>query len=113
LASSDGFSTPSWNGRLNASPPQLSPEISAVVALVSSQASWALARSPLWSGHLHLVDDLKPYGDLGYIGCCHQKSQWQSIAFSHQMDGTAFAPPAVGYILATCIFDSEPIVRES
>ena len=87
-------------GWLHPSSAQLPPEVGAVVTLVSSQASWALARSPLRPGHLHLVDDLKTHRDFRYIGCCHQKSQGQSIAFSHQMDGTALAFPAVGDIFA-------------
>src|SRR5688500_16593307 len=87
-------------GGLHPSPAKPPPEISAVVTFVSGQASWALARSPLRSRHLHLVYDLKTHSDFRCIGCCHQKSQWQSIAFSHQMDGTALAFPAVGNILA-------------
>jgi len=57
-------------GWLNASSTKLPPEISAVVTFVSGQSSWALARSPLRSGHLHLVDDLKTHSDFRYIGCC-------------------------------------------
>ncbi len=87
-------------GWLNPSSAKLPSEISAVVTLVSRQAGWALARSPLRSWHLHLVDDLKTHSDFRYIGCCQQKSQGQSIAFRHQVYGTAFALPAVGDILA-------------
>src|SRR5918992_5585921 len=83
-------------GWLNASPAKLPPEISAVVTFVSGQAGGALARPPLRSRHLHLVYDLKTHSDFRYIGCCQQKSQRQSIAFSHQVDGAAFALPAVG-----------------
>src|SRR3712207_2680245 len=87
------FPHPSGNGRLNASPAQLPPEVSAVVALVSGQASWALARSALMLRHLHLVYDLKTHSDFRYIGCCHQKSQGQSITFGHQMYGAPFTVP--------------------
>ena len=87
-------------GWLHPSSGKLPPEVAAVVTFVSSQAGWALARSALRSRHLHLVYDLKPHGDLSHISRCHQKSQGQSITFSHQVDGAAFALPAVGYILA-------------
>ncbi len=90
---------PPWNGGLNTSPTKLPPEISAVIALVSSQANWTLARSPLRSRHLHPVHHLQPHGDLSHIGCSNQKSQWQSITFRNQVYGAAFAFPAVGYIL--------------
>src|SRR5918997_65966 len=85
-----------WYGRLNPSSAQLPPEISAVVTFVSGQAGWALAGSALRSRHLHLVYDLKSHCDFRYIGCCQQKSQGQSIAFRHQVDGAAFAFPALG-----------------
>src|ERR687895_313723 len=87
-------------GGLHPSPAKPPAEISAVVTFVSGQAGWALARSALRSGHLHLVYDLKTHSDFRYIGCCHQKSQGQSIAFSHQVYGAAFAFPAVGDILS-------------
>ena len=83
-------------GWLNPSSAQLPPQVGTIVALVSGQAGGPLSRSPLWSGHLHLVDDLETYRDFRYIGCGQQKSQWQSITFSHQVDGAAFALPAVG-----------------
>jgi hypothetical protein len=85
-------------GWLHPSSAQLPSEVGAVVALVSSQAGWALARSALRPGHSYLVYHLKSHGDLGYIGTSHQKSQGQSIAFRHQGDGAAFALPAIGNI---------------
>src|SRR5918992_2343142 len=80
-------------GWLNPSSAQLPPEVGTVVTFVSGQADWALARSALRSWHLHQIYDLKPYGDLGYIGSSHQESQGQSITFPHQVDSAAFALP--------------------
>jgi hypothetical protein len=87
-------------GWLNASPAKLPPEVGAVVTFVSGQAGWALARSALRPWHSYLVYHLKSHGDLGHIGRGHQKSQGQSIAFSHQVDGAAFALPPVGNVLS-------------
>jgi hypothetical protein len=87
-------------GWLNPSSAKLPPEISAVVALVSGQAGWALARSALRSWHPNPVHHLQPHGDLSHIGRGNQKSQGQPVAFSHQVDRAAFALPPVGDILA-------------
>jgi hypothetical protein len=96
-----GFPHPSWNGRLNASPAKLPPEVGAVVALVSGQASWALARSPLRSQHLHLVYDLKTHSDFRYIGC------------GHQMYGAAFTFPAVGDTLTAFLAGTKQPSRKA
>src|SRR5918996_2415214 len=87
-------------GWLDPSSAKLPPEISAVVTLVSGQAGGALARSALRPWHSYLVYHLKSHGNLGHIGRGHQKSRGQSITFSHQVDGAAFAFPAIGDILA-------------
>src|SRR5918992_1261597 len=87
-------------GGLNPSSAQLPPEISAVVALVGGQAGWALAGSALRPRHSYLVYHRKSHGNLGHIGRGHQKSQGQPITFRHQVDGAAFAFPAIGDILA-------------
>jgi hypothetical protein len=87
-------------GGLHPSSAQLPSEVGAVVALVSGQASWALARSALRPRHWYLVYHLKSHGNLGHIGSSHQESQRQSITFRHQVDGAAFTLPAIGNILS-------------
>src|SRR5918999_1003062 len=83
-------------GWLDPSSAQLPPEISPVVTFVGGQAGWALARSALRPWHSYLVYHLKSHGNLGQCVRGHQKSQRQSIAFRHQVDGAAFALPPVG-----------------
>ena len=67
-----------------------------------STITTSLSLTPLRLASLKsiIAYDLKTHSDFRYIGCCQQKSQGQSIAFSHQVYGAAFAFPAVGDILA-------------
>src|SRR5918992_2763756 len=94
------FPHPSWNGRLNASPAKLPPEISAVVTFVGTQAGRAFLGTPLWSGHSNSVHHLQPYSNLSHIGRRHQETQGQAIALSQQVDGASLAFPAIGDILS-------------
>src|SRR5918999_6345444 len=85
-------------GWLDPSSAKLPPEISAVVTFVGGQAGWALSRPALRPGHSYLVYHLKSHGNLGHIGPGHQKSHGQPVTFRHQVDGAAFALPAIGDI---------------
>ena len=87
-------------GWLNPSSAKLPPKTSTIVTFVSGQAGWALARSALSPRHSYLVYHLKSHGNLGHIGRSHQESPGQSITFRQQVDGAAFAFPAIGDILA-------------
>src|SRR5918999_447526 len=62
-------------GWLHPSSAKLPSEISAVVTFVSGQASGALARSALRPGHLHPIQNLKPYSDFGYIAAVTRKAR--------------------------------------
>jgi hypothetical protein len=84
--------------RLNMPSPQSLSEISTIIALVGSQAGWALLGASLRLGHPHSVHHLQPHSDLGYIGGRDQKGQGQAVTLSYQVDGAALALPAVGDI---------------
>jgi hypothetical protein len=91
---------PTRDGRLHPPASQLLSEIRAVVALVSCQAGRTLLGTAFWPGHAHLVYHLQPYSDLSHVSCTHQKGQGQAVSFSQQMDGAAFAFPAIGDVLS-------------
>jgi len=80
--------------------PQLSPKLSTVIALVSSQAIRVLLGTPSGTWHSHLVHNLHPYGDLGYISSRHLESQGQSLTLSQHVDRAALAFPTISYVFS-------------
>lgn len=91
---------PAGYGRLNPPLPQSVSEISAVIALIGTQAGRAFLGTSLRPGHTDSVHHLQPYGNFRDISCGHQESQGQSCAFGHQVNRAAFAFPAIGNVLS-------------
>jgi hypothetical protein len=85
-------------GRLNPTSSQPLSEIRAVVAPVSCQASRTRLGTSLRPRHSYPVHHLQPYGDFSHISGGDQKGQRQPLTFRQQMDGAAFALPAMGDI---------------
>jgi hypothetical protein len=96
---------PAGDGRLNPPSPQSMPEVSAVIALIGTQAGRPLLGAALRSGHPHPVYHLQPHRNFRDISRCHQEGQGQALAFRHQVDRAAFAFPAIGNVLSPCMFD--------
>ncbi len=91
---------PAGDRGLNPPSAPLVTEFSTIIALVCSQAGWALLGSPLRAWHPHPVHHFHPDGNLSHVGRGHQEGHGQAVAFGEQVDRAALALPAIGYIIS-------------
>jgi len=86
--------------RADTSTPQLTPKLSAIVPLISSQAIRALPGTPSGAWHPPLVHYLRPHCHLGHMSSRYHESQGPSLTLCQHVDRRTLTFPTLGYVFS-------------